>query len=186
MIPSRKEVVSDPKLNWRQPGYPRTQDDDEPVVQVSWNDAMAFCDGSRTGRSGLIACPRRPSGNTRAGRAARPAGASGDSPEELESLRLDAEQRQPHDPPGRHASSPTPSACSICMATSGNGAWITTASTGPDRRSNPKGPPAGKTRVLRGGALGPEEDPAYDLGVSSRRQADVPILHLWLPRLPAV
>jgi formylglycine-generating enzyme required for sulfatase activity len=39
----QQTIVSDPRLNWRHPGYPREQTDDEPVVQVSWNDAMAFC-----------------------------------------------------------------------------------------------------------------------------------------------
>jgi formylglycine-generating enzyme required for sulfatase activity len=29
--------------NWRSPGLPLAQVEDEPVVQVSWNDAMAFC-----------------------------------------------------------------------------------------------------------------------------------------------
>jgi eukaryotic-like serine/threonine-protein kinase len=33
----------DPKYTWRNPGLPVRQGDDEPVVQVSWNDAMAFC-----------------------------------------------------------------------------------------------------------------------------------------------
>ncbi|HUE16647.1 MAG TPA: SUMF1/EgtB/PvdO family nonheme iron enzyme [Planctomycetaceae bacterium] len=31
----------DPKLNWRSVGYP--QDDRHPVVDVTWNDAQAFC-----------------------------------------------------------------------------------------------------------------------------------------------
>jgi formylglycine-generating enzyme required for sulfatase activity len=32
-----------PQLNWRNPGIAHPQRDDEPVVQVSWNDAQAFC-----------------------------------------------------------------------------------------------------------------------------------------------
>ena len=31
-----------PKYTWRSPGFP--QDDDHPVVIVSWNDAVAFCE----------------------------------------------------------------------------------------------------------------------------------------------
>ena len=33
---------NDPELTWRNPGFPQT--DEHPVVQVSWNDARAFCD----------------------------------------------------------------------------------------------------------------------------------------------
>jgi hypothetical protein len=34
--------VQDPKFTWRSPGFDQT--DDHPVVNVSWNDASAFCD----------------------------------------------------------------------------------------------------------------------------------------------
>jgi formylglycine-generating enzyme required for sulfatase activity len=40
--PKKKVMVHDPQCDWRSPGLPRPQGDDEPVVQVSWNDAMAF------------------------------------------------------------------------------------------------------------------------------------------------
>ena len=31
----------DPKYNWLNTGFPQT--DDHPVVNVTWNDAVAFC-----------------------------------------------------------------------------------------------------------------------------------------------
>ncbi len=34
--------VPDPKRNWREPGFPQT--DEHPVVAVSWRDAIAFCE----------------------------------------------------------------------------------------------------------------------------------------------
>ena len=38
----RGTYLKDPKYNWRDPGFP--QGDDHPVVNVSWNDANAFCE----------------------------------------------------------------------------------------------------------------------------------------------
>ncbi len=35
------DLHRNPKHNWRDPGFPQT--DDHPVVNVSWNDAVAFC-----------------------------------------------------------------------------------------------------------------------------------------------
>ncbi len=35
------QVAAPQELNWRDPGFPQT--DEHPVVVVSWNDAMAFC-----------------------------------------------------------------------------------------------------------------------------------------------
>ena len=39
----KKEFRQDPKFTWRNPGFEQT--DEHPVVNVSWNDAFAFCDG---------------------------------------------------------------------------------------------------------------------------------------------
>ena len=37
-----RTFLQDPKYTWRSPGFPQT--DVQPVVLVSWNDAVAFCD----------------------------------------------------------------------------------------------------------------------------------------------
>ncbi len=39
---SQKGYEARPGLNWKSPGFEQT--DDHPVVQVSWHDAVAFCD----------------------------------------------------------------------------------------------------------------------------------------------
>lgn len=40
-LPTGKWADHLPQFNWREMGYPR--DDEEPVLNVSWNDAVAFC-----------------------------------------------------------------------------------------------------------------------------------------------
>ncbi len=39
---AKKTSEQDPKYTWRSPGFPQT--DEHPVTNVSWNDAVAFCD----------------------------------------------------------------------------------------------------------------------------------------------
>jgi formylglycine-generating enzyme required for sulfatase activity len=36
------KLISKPEINWREPGF-KTQGEQRPVCQVSWNDAVAFC-----------------------------------------------------------------------------------------------------------------------------------------------
>src|SRR5205814_7016613 len=40
-VAAANKWVQDPKFTWRSPGFDQT--DDHPVVNVSWNDTMAFC-----------------------------------------------------------------------------------------------------------------------------------------------
>ena len=60
-----------PQYTWRNPGFAQT--DEHPVVNVSWNDAIAFCNmlseqgGFEARRRTVIGCRRRRSGNTPAG-----------------------------------------------------------------------------------------------------------------------
>ena len=42
--PETKALVRRPDVNFRKPGYKHPPADDEPVVQVTWADAKAFCD----------------------------------------------------------------------------------------------------------------------------------------------
>ena len=58
-----------PEFSWRNPGFPQT--DKHPVLNVTWNDAGAFCQWLSRKEGKTYRLPTRPSGNTRAARARR-------------------------------------------------------------------------------------------------------------------
>ena len=60
--PDKKEFGFNEKYSWRNAGFEQT--DEHPVVNVSWNDAVAFCKWLSRRKARPTDCPRRPSGNT--------------------------------------------------------------------------------------------------------------------------
>ena len=60
--PDTKEFGFNEKYSWRNAGFVQT--DEHPVVNVSWNDAVAFCKWLSRRRARPTACPQRRSGNT--------------------------------------------------------------------------------------------------------------------------
>jgi formylglycine-generating enzyme required for sulfatase activity len=149
--PEREKVVSDPDLNWRRPGYPRTQDDDEPVVQVSWNDAMAFCRwlSEREKRPYRLPTEAEWEYACRAGTTTR--WYSGDSPEGLELYAW-----TPNSGPAttHRVGTKQPNAFGLYDMHGNVWEWCLDrfGRYPSDPETDPTGPLAGKTRVLRGGS----------------------------------
>jgi formylglycine-generating enzyme required for sulfatase activity len=73
----------DPKYTWRSPGF--KQEDDHPVVNVSWNDAVAFCEwlGRQEGQVYRLPTEAEWEHSCRAGQATATRYWSGDDPESL-------------------------------------------------------------------------------------------------------
>jgi formylglycine-generating enzyme len=80
---AKKQFVQDPRFTWKDPGF--AQSDDHPVVNVSWNDATAFCGwlSRRDGRTYRL--PREAEWEycCRAGSRAESFFGNGDDPERL-------------------------------------------------------------------------------------------------------
>jgi formylglycine-generating enzyme required for sulfatase activity len=145
------EKVFGTKLNWRNPGYPNPQADDEPVVQVSWNDAMAFCKWLSEQERRHYRLPTEAEWEyaCRAGTTTR--WASGDSAELLDAIAWTpkSDVSAPR-PVGRKA----PNAFGLFDMHGNVWEWCLDR-YGPYRPGpeiNPHGPTVGNQRVLRGGA----------------------------------
>ena len=55
-------LKQDKRFNWKTPGF--DQSDEQPVTTVTYDDALAFCDGFPTRLAGRSPCPPKRSGNT--------------------------------------------------------------------------------------------------------------------------
>jgi formylglycine-generating enzyme required for sulfatase activity len=145
------EKVFDMKLNWRNPGFPNRQADDEPVVQVSWNDAVAFCAwlSKQEGRPYRLPTEAEWEYACRAGTTTR--WASGDSPDLLEAIAWTPRSGvSAPQPVGRKA----PNAFGLFDMHGNVWEWCLElyGPYGPAPETDPQGPAVGTQRVLRGGA----------------------------------
>jgi formylglycine-generating enzyme required for sulfatase activity len=159
----------DPKYSWRNPGFP--QDESHPVVNVTWNDAVALADWLSRAEGHSYRLPTEAEWEYAARAGTRTRYCSGDDPETLQKVAnvFDADAarnwkkwagyalagRDGHAftaPVGSHA----PNAFGL-YDMHGN-AWEWTADWHDDHYyanspvDDPKGPPTGSVRVRRGGS----------------------------------
>jgi formylglycine-generating enzyme required for sulfatase activity len=146
-----EERISKPSLNWRNSGYPKGQSDDEPVVQVSWNDAMAFCRwlSDRERKNYRLPTEAEWEYACRAGTTTR--WASGDSPDRLEAFAWtpNSRSRTTHS-----VGTKAPNAFGLHDMHGNVWEWCLDyyGPYGSAIEADPKGPAVGAERVLRGGA----------------------------------
>jgi formylglycine-generating enzyme required for sulfatase activity len=141
-----------PEWNWRNPGFGSPPADDEPVVQVSWLDAVAFCDWLSSVEHRPFRLPTEAEWEyaCRAGTETR--WSSGDDPASLEPFAW-----TPRIANGRlhpvGARKPNP----FGLFDMHGNVWEWCADEFGEYTAasvvDPKGPPLGEIRVLRGGAF---------------------------------
>jgi formylglycine-generating enzyme required for sulfatase activity len=136
-----------PELNWRNPGIAHTQRDDEPVVQVSWNDAVAFCQwlSGKDHRSYRLPTEAEWEYACRAGTTTR--WCTGDDPAALEQVAWTQDAIHP-------VGGKKPNAFGLYDMHANVWEWCLDrfGHYPRERVVDPTGAPSGKARVLRGGA----------------------------------
>jgi eukaryotic-like serine/threonine-protein kinase len=142
-----------PDLNWRHPGGKRQQSEDEPVVQVSWSDAVAFCEWLAGEERRPFRLPTEAEWEyaCRAGSEAR--WCFGDDPAMLDQFAWNSRNAdQAFHPVGTRK----PNAFGLFDMHGNAWEWCLdefgTYQAGP--AVDPKGPPRKSNRVLRGGSIG--------------------------------
>ena len=168
--PDEKKFGFNEKYSWRNAGFEQT--DKHPVVNVSWNDAVAFCQWLSKKESKTYRLPTEAEWEyaCRAGTTTRYW--SGDDPEMLakvgnvpdsrprRSSRIGNTRSKPMTAMCSRlrwaSSSPMPSGSTTCTVMPGSGARIGTAQEyyAASPADDPIGPDSGKYRVLRGGSWG--------------------------------
>ena len=145
------QIVNAPEFNWRKPGYPHVQAADEPVVQVSWNDATAFCRwlSKREGRPFRLPTEAEWEYACRAGTTTR--WSSGDSLADLETIAWTPKSGTETTHP---VGSKAPNAFGLFDMHGNVWEWCLDkfGRYQPAPQIDPTGPRFGTKRVLRGGA----------------------------------
>ena len=166
--PDTKGIELNEKYSWRNAGFEQT--DEHPVVNVSWNDTVAFCKWLSKRKARPIGCPRRRSGNMPAVRG-RPRGTTAatilrrwpKSPTlRTPRSRRRSRMRNTRSKPAMAMclrrrwvhSSPMLTGSTTCTEIPGSGAqdWYGAEYYAASPADDPTGPDSGNVRVLRGGS----------------------------------